>query len=65
MERQRWIMSSRMDGNASLLGSFGAGSCTICWSRSRMPAGAQSPSSMASFELNGNLPIAISMILKP
>jgi len=57
------IISSKILGNASLLGSFGAGSNTICCRRSKIPCGP--PGSSALSLLNGNLPIASSISVKP
>lgn len=57
------IISSKILGNASLLGSFGAGSNTICCRRSKIPCGP--PGSSALSLLNGNLPMANSISVKP
>lgn len=59
--------SCRIGGKASLLGSLGAGSCTICCRRSRIPMGpalARFPAA-ESDESNGNRPTANSMTDKP
>ena len=57
------IISSRIDGKASLFGNFGAGSSTIWVSRSSIPCGP--PGSSALSLPKGNLPIASSCKVKP
>lgn len=58
------IMSSKIEGKASLLGNFGEGSRTICCKRSRIPCGPPASSSSA-LPAKGNLPMASSINVSP